>query len=338
MPVIVAARMSLSFPFLFRAVPLYTVDFTLRQVKEDEPQVRPEPGGALNRGERRKPERCWFLDGGICSNFPVYMFDEPLPRWPTFGIDLQPARKDRPDSKVWMPARNEEGLGELWNRIGERPALAAIGKYIFGMIDAARNWTENRQMTVPGYRDRIVHIRLDDRNEGGLSLDMPPEVVESVSDRGRLAGELLVSHFANPSPDVTLTWDNHRWIRFRSFLGRFEEWLLEFRNGYTHSEAGEQGYADLLQRPTLTRPRSYRLNGRQEKFVTELVNVLLQLASTTDRTPTEQRASQGEPRPTPVLRVLPRTVTRPDADMPEAALIEPQNEGLRAVTPMDLEK
>ena len=31
LPVVVAARMSLSFPFLFRAVPLYTVDFTLLQ-------------------------------------------------------------------------------------------------------------------------------------------------------------------------------------------------------------------------------------------------------------------------------------------------------------------
>ena len=65
---------------------------------------------------------------------------------------------------------------------------------MFGMINAARNWTENRQMTVPGYRDRIVHIRLDDRNEGGLSLDMPPEIVRAVSERGRAAGDLLLIH------------------------------------------------------------------------------------------------------------------------------------------------
>src|ERR1035438_2557581 len=258
-PVIVAARMSLSFPVLFRAVPLYTVDFTLRQVKEGDPKVRPEPGGALNPGAKRKPERCWFLDGGICSNFPVYMFDAPLPRWPTFGIDLQAARKDRPDSKVWMPSRNEEGLGELWNRIYDGPSLTAIGQYIFGMIDAARNWTENRQMTVPGYRDRIVHIRLDDKNEGGLSLDMPPEIVESVNERGRMAGELLLSHFANPAPGITLTWDNHRWIRFRSFLGRLEEWLLEFQDGYTRSEPGEQSYSVLLERSRPDR-KSTRLN------------------------------------------------------------------------------
>jgi predicted acylesterase/phospholipase RssA len=331
MPIIVAARMSLSFPFLFRAVPLYAVDFTLRQVKQGEPVVAVEPGGALNPGERRKPERCWFLDGGICSNFPVYMFDAPLPRWPTFGIDLQPARKDRPDSEVWMPARNEEGLGELWNRIGERPGLAAIGRYVFGMIDAARNWTENRQMTVPGYRDRIVHIRLDDKNEGGLSLDMPPEIVESVSARGRLAAELLISHFANPGPGVTLTWDNHRWIRFRSFLGRFEEWIIEFQEAYAHSEPSEQSYAELLQRPKTVPPDSYRLNARQRKFLTDWVSLLLQLASAASSATPDRRANQHEPRPTPVLRMLPRTVSRPDADIRDAPMVDPQTEGVRSV-------
>jgi len=336
MPVVVAARMSLSFPFLFRAVPLYAIDFTLRQVKEEEPPVKPEPGGALNIGQRRRPERCWFLDGGICSNFPVYMFDAPLPRWPTFGIDLQPARPDRPSDqpggKVWMPERNEEGLGELWNRIQEKPALAALGEYIFGMIDAARNWTENRQMTVPGYRDRIVHIRLDDKNEGGLSLDMPPEVVASVSERGQLAGELLLSHFANPAPGITLTWDNHRWIRFRSLLGRLEEWVIAFGERFSNAEPGEQSYEDLLHRRKPAPPDSYRLNGRQRNRLTDWVGLLLNVAEQAKAAPSEQRASQGEPKPTPVLRLLPRTVSRADADLRDTPMLDPQNEGVRSVT------
>jgi hypothetical protein len=331
MPVIVAARMSLSFPFLFRAVPLYAVDFTLRQVKEGEPRVKPEAGGALNVGQPRRPERCWFLDGGICSNFPVYMFDAPLPRWPTFGIDLQQARPDRLDSKVWMPERNEEGLGELWNRIQDAPGFAALGKYIFGMIDAARNWTENRQMTVPGYRDRIVHIRLDDKNEGGLSLDMAPDIVESVSKRGLLAGELLLSHFADPAPGVTLTWNNHRWIRLRSFLGVFEDWLMEFREGFSHAEPGDQSYEDLLQRHRSVPPDSYRLNGRQRKHLADWLGLLLNLAEQAEAAPYDQRASQGEPKPMPVLRLLPRTVSRPDADLEGTPLIDLQNEGRRAM-------
>jgi Patatin-like phospholipase len=70
LPVVVGARMSLSFPVLISAVPLYAVDYSLKE----------------NRGDNPRPERCWFSDGGICSNFPVHFFDEPLPRWPTFAI------------------------------------------------------------------------------------------------------------------------------------------------------------------------------------------------------------------------------------------------------------
>jgi len=38
----------------------------------------------------RDLEHCWFSDGGISSNFPVTLFDSPLPRWPTFAINLAP--------------------------------------------------------------------------------------------------------------------------------------------------------------------------------------------------------------------------------------------------------
>src|SRR5207247_7552217 len=51
-PVLLAARMSLSFPFLFSAVPLWALD------------CEPE-------SETRGFSRCMFSDGGISSNFPV---------------------------------------------------------------------------------------------------------------------------------------------------------------------------------------------------------------------------------------------------------------------------
>jgi predicted acylesterase/phospholipase RssA len=331
MPVLVAARMSFSFPFLFRAVPLYTIDFTLRRLKEEDQPVPAEPGGAVNFAEARKPERCWFLDGGICSNFPVYMFDAPLPRWPTFGIDLQDIRKDRPDSKVWMPERNEEGLGEIWKRIADQPGLGALAKYIFGMIDAARNWTETRQMTVPGYRDRIVHIRLDDKNEGGLSLDMPTETVRAVSERGRTAGELLLTHFAAPGPGVTLTWDNHRWIRLRSFLGRLEGVMMQFRKGFLQPETEDRSYTELLNRRRPDPPDSYRLTEEQRASLEPWIDSLLKIGDQMTAAPANSRASRGEPKPVPVLHLLPRTVPGPDADIAETPLIEPQNEGERAV-------
>ena len=67
LPVVFGARISLSFPILLQAVPLYMVA---------------RPGTAV--------VRCWFSDGGITSNFPIHLFDSPLPSRPTFCIDLAP--------------------------------------------------------------------------------------------------------------------------------------------------------------------------------------------------------------------------------------------------------
>ena len=58
LPVAFGVRLSLSYPLLLSAVPLYTIDWT-----------RELPS------EARTPERCWFTDGGITSNFPVHFFD-----------------------------------------------------------------------------------------------------------------------------------------------------------------------------------------------------------------------------------------------------------------------
>jgi predicted acylesterase/phospholipase RssA len=332
MPVLVAARMSLSFPVLFRAVPLYAVDFSLAQLEKPDPSLKPEPGVALQAGEKRKPERCWFLDGGICSNFPIYMFDAPLPRWPTFGIDLQAIRKDRPDSFVWMPSRNAEGFGEQFNRIPEGNGLGAIFQYAAGMIDAARNWTENRQMTVPGYRDRIVHIRLDEGKEGGLNLDMDPTVVNEVSGRGTEAAELLFSHFLHPKEDVSLTWDNHRWIRFRSAFARLEDLLGQIQHGLAEPEPCEPSYEQLLERGPKDPPDSYRIPEHQRSMIRQLMAQLLAANSAVQSAQEKSRPSHKQPRPAPALRVLPRTVPDADADKTEAVPVDPQEEGRASVS------
>jgi NTE family protein len=31
----------------------------------------------------------WFVDGGLLSNFPIWTFDSPTPKWPTFGLLLK---------------------------------------------------------------------------------------------------------------------------------------------------------------------------------------------------------------------------------------------------------
>ena len=65
-----AARMSMSIPYFFEPVELDIANL--------------EPG---KRGRRK----CYIVDGGLLSNFPVWLFDAALgqtPRWPTYGFKL----------------------------------------------------------------------------------------------------------------------------------------------------------------------------------------------------------------------------------------------------------
>jgi hypothetical protein len=77
LPVIVATRLSLSFPVLLCAIPLYTV------------QNPAKPGEGESRALKRSDLQLhWFSDGGIASNFPIQFFDSWLPTRPTFGVNL----------------------------------------------------------------------------------------------------------------------------------------------------------------------------------------------------------------------------------------------------------
>ena len=147
-PVVVAARLSLSFPGLLSAVPIYAVDRSRKKPKD------------------RKPEKCWFSDGGICSNFPVHFFDSALPRWPTFAINLRPYHPDHPKRPVWMPNKNLGGLTEWRTHFDQGSGIRRLGGFAGAIISTMKSWTDNTQTRLPGYRDRVAHISLDDRTEG----------------------------------------------------------------------------------------------------------------------------------------------------------------------------
>jgi hypothetical protein len=157
LPVIVATRMSLSFPFLISAVPLYAPDWgrpensgagiasatgsaSLDEDCEEHPldeecfdsletAEADDDEATSNDAPKRAEgpalvERCWFSDGGITSNFPVHFFDSMMPRWPTFGVNLRPFTRFHPRScnqrkNIFMPKRNGAGLGEWWTHFDE---------------------------------------------------------------------------------------------------------------------------------------------------------------------------------------------------------------------------
>ncbi len=133
MPIVVAARLSLSYPLLFSAVPLWAIDY-----EREEGQ--------------RELKRCLFTDGGVSSNFPIHLFDSALPRWPTFGMwldrldpdgpsakppteaersrsadgfpDAPEEQSERRDDDVWLPEPIGEGWSDSWKRFDPFAAYA----------------------------------------------------------------------------------------------------------------------------------------------------------------------------------------------------------------------
>ncbi len=239
LPVVVAARMSLSFPVLLSGVPLWRFDET--------------------RPDAREPECCWFSDGGISSNFPVHFFDRLVPRWPTFAINLRPfpfgqlPNETNQMANTSMVETNTEGIADWWYRLPERPkGLGLIDKRLFSFLMAAVKTMQNRvdeaQMRVPGYRDRIAHVNLAD-DEGGMNLTMPPTRIRVLTERGRAAAERLRDAYALPDPpEQEITWSNHRFVRLRSSLAVLEQMHGHFDDGYSKPpvSAGEVTYGELL--------------------------------------------------------------------------------------------
>jgi len=233
LPVIVAVRMSLAFPILLSAVPLWAADFSL-----------PE-----NSDGTRTLECCWFSDGGISSNFPITLFDSPLPRWPTFGITLAnfpPGHKrDKDESKnIYMIKRNQDGRLPTFTRFDSLP------QFLSAIFNAVQNWNDNTQSTLPGYCDRIVTVFLDP-DEGGLNLDMPRDVLQRLEARGAAAGALIANRFEarsvlNPATPKPIGWENHRWLRIRTTMGALKAYLGDWTHGYRSPELPDVAYDALI--------------------------------------------------------------------------------------------
>ena len=292
LPVVVATRLSLSFPILLSAVPLYARDF-----------------GRINEEDRR-PQKCWFSDGGICSNFPVHFFDSPLPRWPTFAINLGPFHPDRPNDPVFMPDKSTSGILETFTNFDQGTGPSRLFGFFRAIVNTLENWTDNMQTRLPGYRDRIVHVRLNNKTEGGLNLNMPPELIVELGRRGEQAAELLIEHFTLPADQIELSWDNHRWVRYRSTMGLLEEMLAEIEFAIKNPEPGDRPYQDLISRDFSEAPRSYKWeNYKQrtfaEKGTVEVMDLIAKWQSLRAND-VNSTFTTGTPRPKPELGIKPQ--------------------------------
>ena len=320
LPVLVATRMSLSFPVLLSAIPLWRVDWTrtanvqaragwrtwVDAHRDEWEEMRDEPE-RLHAVEpelaRPAAERCWFSDGGISSNFPVHFFDAFLPRHPTFAINLRPFHPDHRDAtserdKVWLADTNVGGISDWWYRFD-----ADLGAFLGGIVRTMQNRVDEAQMRLPGYRDRVVHVSMTDE-EGGLNLTMAPPVIEALTERGRWAGKRLVERFAEePADGAALSWPNHRWVRYRSSLASLAVMLREFARGY--GDDAEPTYPGLARRKSDAAPAGYRITGPQRRLALELSKGMATLAKHLDDAPDNARLDAGAPSPPVVARLTP---------------------------------
>ena len=258
MPIVVAMRMSLSFPLLLSAVPLWTLGTSAF--------AKIKVGAALEQSDL---SRNWFSDGGLSSNFPIQFFDSWLPSRPTFGIDLTsypPEAFDTegnlcpdkfaddlsktlvpghaakhtlvdPTAPVYLPRPNDSPP----HMVNALPSLLSFLGAIFSTI---QNYRDNQLSQLPGYRERIVQVRLA-KNEGGLNLDMPVETLREIAAKGEAAGEALKEFNADFDGNAWSRMDEHRWTRFRVLMSQLEAELSTMHDRLTPESPEEKPLFDV---------------------------------------------------------------------------------------------
>lgn len=215
LPVVVATRMSMSFPGLFSAVPLYAVDLTTKPPDEGS---MPRPavlslrfngdGTTTLKEHFLRIRSCLFGDGGLTSNFPLMLFDEVVPQRPLFAVNLQYRQTIPPGQEYFLANPPKYPWKPYYTRI-ETP-----GQYVNTLIESARGWFDNTLIPLPGYSERIVNIGIPS-GSGGLNLKMTNERIQELQHHGKLGGEALVRRFEANSTDAwnTTVMNAHQWAR-----------------------------------------------------------------------------------------------------------------------------
>ena len=286
-PVLMAARFSLSFPLLLSAVPMYIA--VPRREK-----LRAGAAGARHAFEARK---VYFSDGGITSNCPVHLFDAPLPRFPTFGVNLyklkrgQPLRVSRSDTQDPELDAAATADAALWKT--PLPFLRA-------MLSTALDWRDSLQRSMPGYRERMVHIGVPPE-AGGLHLAMTPATIALLAELGVEAATKLHDDFSTPrSVGEATAWERHRWTRARTSLSALHEYLAAFAGRLV---AGQPDYARLLRTATPQHNAFQDDKARQQALA--LIDGSRELVHKLEATAPVDAMDRNTPQPRPELHLSP---------------------------------
>ena len=304
MPVILAVRMSLSFPLLFSAVCLQTRDFS-----------RHRKGPAV----RNEWMDCYFSDGGLSSNFPIHLFDGPIAMRPVFGISLEEFHDDRHepdrdgpgDNRIYLP------MGAGQGQTVHLHETSGLGSFLGGLLDAARNWQDSMLAQLPGYRERVVRIALKSE-EGGLNLEMKTATIRDLTRLGELAARRLAGTSAVAGQNFDF--EEHRYRRLLSATSAFNESLVTIAAGFEKdpevdgTESLGAFLASYLQDFATPPVASYRPPRREDlESLARCWGILFRCAKEWTDEHLQLEESWNFPSPTPSLRFFPKEFVSPRA-------------------------
>ncbi len=274
LPIVFGARLSLSFPILVCALPLYHLDTSKIGHQDD----------AVHQPSATDLVRCLFSDGGICSNFPIHFFDRWFPSRPTFGISLVNTDQtiEVPQDAITLPSANRP----------EQPRSTPIPdltSFLARIVFTAKDYRDTLQRQLPSYRERVVQIGLR-AEEGGLNLDMPTSRIRLLVERGMAAGQKLEKDFV---------FEQHLWVRLRVLLPRLCEEIEALAPKLT------DGSLDIPKLAHLLFPNGRGIYARDKEWC-DAAQAFLQGLASARGTLAVTTASQGEPKPTLTLRATSR--------------------------------
>jgi predicted acylesterase/phospholipase RssA len=292
-PIIVGVRLSFALPILFSAVRLYRRDTTRLPLERMARRTVPE--SAL--------EPCWFADGGVCTSLPIHLFDKPMPRWPTFAVNLRSVHPDARQKgsgplRVWMdhefatdPAHGL--LREWWKRIdvdarpGDPtrfdpvPPPTQLKRLLGAMFATAIGWVDGAQLRLATCRDRVAHVCLDER-EGAFNVDTDSAAIRQLAELGRTGGAKLVKYFAGAD---AVGWPAHRAVRYLAAMQLAARFIDDFSTGFRSGQSlgvGERkiegalnqaGFVGPHDRPDLTNAQLLKMEQLTGALLAEEENI-----------------------------------------------------------------
>jgi hypothetical protein len=205
-----------------RAVPLYTITGVRKSARYDAWGQLLAAAPPVTGDEATVARTHWFADGGLTSNVPISYFDALLPRWPTFGINLEDADPDAVDEVLRIPLQDAGPPQRSWRSIDSLPGLLST------LLESGLGWRDSAQADLPGFRGRVAMIRRA-AGERGDSFLLGQRTVLALAVRGLHAGTTLRDRFTGSDdlvPGQTQT-DRYRWVRLRMALREYKGLSVE---------------------------------------------------------------------------------------------------------------